>query len=183
MSSRLTPRFGGPPQRINCLGHGTCQYVVRRRRRTRRKLRTRLLVRSFQNQHMDVNGWNDIGYRSVINLNSTPLQQMAWFYAQAGFVIGGDGSIFKGRGWDKVGAHTPGYNFDGLGICLIGNFVSKTPTSAQLKAAKELIACGVEKGKIKSNYKLIGHRQAVSTACPGQKLYDIIKGWPHWVNV
>ncbi|KAH9518929.1 Peptidoglycan-recognition protein SC2 [Bulinus truncatus] len=47
------------------------------------------LVRSYQNYHMDTNGWSDIGYS---------------------FLIGGDGSVFEGRGWDKVGAHTQGYN-------------------------------------------------------------------------
>ncbi|CAG0913904.1 unnamed protein product [Notodromas monacha] len=112
------------------------------------------LVRDFQNQHIDVNGWNDIGYS---------------------FVIGGDGSIFEGRGWDKVGAHTPGYNSNGLGFCFIGNYVSNTPPDAQLNAAQDLIACGVDLGMIASNYNLIGHRQAVATECPGQRLYDIIK--------
>ncbi|CAL1536979.1 unnamed protein product, partial [Lymnaea stagnalis] len=39
-------------------------------------------IRQLQNYHMDTHGWPDIGYN---------------------FLIGGDGSLFEGRGWDKVG--------------------------------------------------------------------------------
>ncbi|GFO44104.1 hypothetical protein PoB_007060900 [Plakobranchus ocellatus] len=51
-------------------------------------------VRSFQDLHMDTNGWDDIGYS---------------------FLIGGEGTVFEGRGWDRVGAHTKGHNSVGLG--------------------------------------------------------------------
>jgi hypothetical protein len=30
-----------------------------------------------------------------------------------------------------------------------------------LQLTKDLIACGVESGKIRSNYKLLGHRQVI----------------------
>jgi hypothetical protein len=63
------------------------------------------MVRSYQNQHMDVNGWNDIGYS---------------------FVAGEDGNIYEGRGWSAVGAHAPGYNSISIGICTIGTFTSKS---------------------------------------------------------
>lgn len=39
-------------------------------------------------------GWSDIGYS---------------------FVIGEDGNVYEGRGWDTVGAHTLHHNTDGLG--------------------------------------------------------------------
>ena len=41
-----------------------------------------------------ITGWDDIGYS---------------------FMIGGDGSVFEGRGWDRVGAHTYGFNKRSLG--------------------------------------------------------------------
>lgn len=50
-----------------------------------------------------------------------------------------------------------------------------------MQAIKDLIAQGVSLGRISSNYKLIGHRQAVATECPGNRLYDEIKTWPHYV--
>lgn len=51
----------------------------------------------------------------------------------------------------------------------------------QIRAMQDLIAEGVALGRISSNYKLIGHRQAINTECPGDKLYEEIKTWPHYV--
>jgi peptidoglycan recognition protein len=62
------------------------------------------VVRSVQNYHMDTNGWSDIGYS---------------------FLVGGDGNVYEGRGWDTVGAHAPGYNSNSQGINFLGDFVSK----------------------------------------------------------
>jgi N-acetylmuramoyl-L-alanine amidase len=31
------------------------------------------------------------------------------------FLIGEDGNVYEGRGWDEVGDHTFGYNFASLG--------------------------------------------------------------------
>ena len=39
-------------------------------------------------------GWNDIGYS---------------------FLVGGDGKVYEGRGWNHVRAHTSGYNSEGIG--------------------------------------------------------------------
>jgi peptidoglycan recognition protein len=66
------------------------------------------IVRSYQNHHMDTNGWPDIGYN---------------------FLVGEDGNVYKGRGWTRAGAHAPGYNYNSIGVCFIGTF-----TGAQLKA-------------------------------------------------
>lgn len=38
------------------------------------------------------------------------------------FLIGGDGKVYEGVGFHKVGAHTRGYNTRSLGIAFIGNF-------------------------------------------------------------
>ncbi|KAH9518928.1 Peptidoglycan-recognition protein SC2 [Bulinus truncatus] len=116
-------------------------------------------VKSFQNYHMDTHGWSDIGYT---------------------FIIGGDGSVFEGRGWNVVGAHTQGYNSVGYGFCFIGTFTSHVPTAAAQQAVKDLIACGVSEGKIQSNYVLRGHRDMGSTECPGTAFYNLIKTWPHY---
>lgn len=65
------------------------------------------IVRSYQTSHMDSNGWNDIGYN---------------------FVVGEDGNVFEGRGWEAVGAHAPTYNTKSIGICIIGDFTgTNTP--------------------------------------------------------
>ncbi|XP_041366403.1 peptidoglycan recognition protein 1-like [Gigantopelta aegis] len=116
-------------------------------------------VRSYQNYHMDSHGWSDIGYS---------------------FLVGEDGNAYEGRGWDTQGAHTKGYNTVGLGFCMIGNFQDRLPNQAALDTLQKLIECGKAHGKLQSNYVLRGHRDMGTTACPGQRLYDLIKTWPHY---
>lgn len=41
------------------------------------------------------------------------------------FAIGGDGKVYEGRGFNKIGAHAPIYNTNSIGIVLIGNWESK----------------------------------------------------------
>ncbi|XP_050398703.1 peptidoglycan-recognition protein SC2 isoform X1 [Patella vulgata] len=117
------------------------------------------IVRSYQNYHMDTHGWSDIGYS---------------------FLVGEDGNAYEGRGWDRVGAHTQGYNSVGLAFCMIGSFDSRVPNAAAIATVKRMIACGVSKGKISQSYVLRGHRDMGSTSCPGQALYNLIRTWPHY---
>jgi len=65
-------------------------------------------------------------------------------------------------------------------ICVIGNFQDHAPNDAALNAMKSLINCGLSTHKIPSYYVLKGHRDVGQTACPGQKLYDLIQSWPHY---
>ncbi|XP_022906513.2 peptidoglycan-recognition protein SC2-like [Onthophagus taurus] len=118
-------------------------------------------VRKIQTYHMNGNGWKDIGYN---------------------FLVGQDGNVYEGRGWGKHGAHSPGFNRKSIGICFIGDYSNNIPSQQQINTAKELIKYGVDNNLIKSDYKLVGHRQDVSvnTACPGQKLFDEIKQWDHY---
>ncbi|XP_072388348.1 uncharacterized protein [Diabrotica undecimpunctata] len=69
------------------------------------------LVRSIQNYHMDNNVWEDIGYN---------------------FLIGGDGTIYEGRGYGIHGAHSIPYNARSLGVCLLGNFKGEWNVRAHL---------------------------------------------------
>lgn len=54
------------------------------------------------------------------------------------------------------------------------------PNEASLAAFHSLVECGISLGKVTPDYKLIGHRQARVTECPGQKFYDYLKTLPHW---
>ncbi|XP_033606966.1 peptidoglycan-recognition protein SC2 [Cryptotermes secundus] len=119
------------------------------------------IVRSYQNYHIDFNGWNDIGYN---------------------FLVGEDGNVYEGRGWEAVGAHAPTYNTRSIGMCIIGDFTDRLPNPAALNALQQLIDCGVAEKKIEAQYQLIGHRQnaASKTECPGNKLFQEIESWPHW---
>ncbi|CAJ0951349.1 unnamed protein product [Ranitomeya imitator] len=116
-------------------------------------------VRNIQNYHMKTRGWCDIGYN---------------------FLIGEDGLVYEGRGWTTLGAHATSYNPISTGISFIGSFTNRAPNSAALNAARSLIACGVSKNLIKGSYALKGHRNVMSTSCPGNSLYRVIQGWPHF---
>ncbi|WAR05965.1 PGSC2-like protein [Mya arenaria] len=116
-------------------------------------------VQGIQNYHMDHNGWSDIGYN---------------------FLVGEDGNVYEGRGWSFVGAHTQNYNSIAFGASMIGRYDSHLPNDKALTAVKNLIACGIQLCKIRSNYRLYGHRDAGQTSCPGDNLYTEIQTWPHY---
>ncbi|XP_045475437.1 peptidoglycan-recognition protein 2-like [Harmonia axyridis] len=119
------------------------------------------LLRNIQNFHMEEMEFHDIGYN---------------------FAVGGDGNVYECAGWHKVGAHTRKYNRKSLGLVFIGNFSDDLPTDNQIKAAKDLLECGVQLGELDENYKLLGGRQVSSTASPGLRLYRKIKQWTHWTD-
>ncbi|KAG7158889.1 peptidoglycan-recognition protein SC2-like 2 [Homarus americanus] len=86
-------------------------------------------LKIIQALHMDTNCWDDIGYS---------------------FLVGENGKVYEGRGWDRQGAHTKYYNRANYGIC----------------------------GKLIEDFKMFGHRDARNTtACPGQKLYENLQTW------
>ncbi|EDV51163.1 peptidoglycan-recognition protein LC isoform X2 [Drosophila erecta] len=109
--------------------------------------------------HMDSLGWDHVGYN---------------------FLVGGDGRVYEGRGWDYVGAHTKGYNRGSIGISFIGTFTTRKPNERQLKACQLLLEEGVHLQKLNPDYRLYGHRQLSATQSPGAELYKILKKWPHW---
>jgi len=71
-------------------------------------------VESIRRYHIEVKGWDDIGYHYVIYL---------------------DGSVNYGRLLNKVGAHAYGRNRTHIGICLIGK---QTFTNAQFLSVRTL---------------------------------------------
>ncbi|KRF84511.1 peptidoglycan-recognition protein LC isoform X3 [Drosophila virilis] len=100
------------------------------------------------------------------------------------FLIGGDGNVYVGRGWDVVGAHMHGYNTRSLSLAYIGSFRHQRPSSKQLSVTHLLLERGVELGKISSNYKLV----AASTLEPtiteynAELLYQSFANWTHWTT-
>lgn len=81
-------------------------------------------VQAIQIYHMEDMGWLDIAYN---------------------FVIGGDGRVYEGTGWTIPGAHTLGFNRNGIGVAFVGNYMKVAPSQIMLDAAQNLIGCGVEK--------------------------------------
>ena len=81
------------------------------------------------------------------------------------FFVRKDGSIYRGRREEAIGAHAYGFNTDSIGICAEGNFENETMGDVQKQALKELVAY------LKNKYgitKVQRHRDVNATACPGK---------------
>lgn len=119
----------------------------------------RLLVRDLQSFFMNRLNACDIGYN---------------------FLVGQDGGVYEGVGWNNQGSKTDSYNDISLSITFMGTFTGSPPNAAALEAAQDLIRCAVVKGYLTPNYLLMGHSDVSNTLSPGQALYNIIKTWPHF---
>ena len=133
------------------------------------------IVRSIYTYHVRSNGWNDIGYN---------------------FLVDAYGRVFEGRagGIDKpvIGAQTGGFNTGSVGIAVIGDGGSAPLTAATRDALTKLIAWRLDvahvdplgratlisggndrypAGKSASFRVVSGHRDALSTDCPGALIY------------
>ncbi|CAF4946792.1 unnamed protein product [Rotaria sp. Silwood1] len=94
------------------------------------------ITQYWQRFHIDTRNWSDIGYN---------------------FLVGGDGYVFEGRGWNYTGAHCDGYNPQSIGIGVIGDYTSIQPSKSLVNAVVSLITCGISFRFIQANYTLLGH--------------------------
>lgn len=91
------------------------------------------------------NGWSGIGYH---------------------FFVRKDGSVYRGRPLDSMGAHVQGMNNCSVGICAEGAYSREYMPDIQKRAIAELI------DYLKTNYypnsTVVGHREVGSSDCPGK---------------
>ncbi|SFD08926.1 peptidoglycan recognition protein family protein [Clostridium uliginosum] len=81
------------------------------------------------------------------------------------FYIKKDGTIYRGRPEDAIGAHIKGKNKDSLGICLEGNLEEENPTEDEIKSLEKLSTYLIVKYNIN---KVQGHGDTYDTLCPGK---------------
>ncbi|XP_016958954.1 peptidoglycan-recognition protein LC isoform X4 [Drosophila biarmipes] len=98
------------------------------------------------------------------------------------FLIGGDGNVYVGRGWDQVGAHMAGYNSKSLSFAYIGSFQTTAPSYKQLSVTRLLLERGVKLGKIASNYRFTAASklEPTLTQYKADALYQSFGNWTHW---
>ncbi|XP_057334183.1 peptidoglycan-recognition protein LE-like [Microplitis mediator] len=89
------------------------------------------------------------------------------------FVISGDGSVYVGRGWDTVGAHTLGLNRKSIGIALIGTFYDRSPTAIQLSSVVNLIRFGIYGNHIDKEFKYYSYPEMSLPLYAKNKLTDV----------
>lgn len=131
------------------------------------------VVAYYWDLHVNTNGWDDIGYN---------------------WLIDAEGTVYEGRGNNRLGAHFSCMNGATIGICMIGNFENIPPTETALAKLKEWLAwesCEKEIDLPKSSQHapsqsnlrhVSGHRDgntsaassscARGTVCPGDRLYE-----------
>ncbi|XP_020816698.1 peptidoglycan-recognition protein LC isoform X4 [Drosophila serrata] len=98
------------------------------------------------------------------------------------FLIGGDGNVYVGRGWDQVGAHMAGYNSRSLSLAFIGSFQTRKPSPKQLSVTRLLLEKGVALGKISPSYRLTAAStlEPTLTTYKADALYQSFGNWTHW---
>ena len=89
-----------------------------------------------------------------------------WAGAGYHFLIRKDGSIYRLRPEDKVGAHAYGSNYNSIGICFEGNFMEEDMPEIQKEAGKELEAYLKNKYGITTVQR---HKDVCATSCPDDK--------------
>ena len=119
-------------------------------------------VRALYQYHAENRGWGDIGYH---------------------YLIDEKGTIYQGRtgGRRVVGGHAYCNNIGTIGIALLGNFEVEQPSLAQAKALQRLLSSladteGIDLSRAVTFHgkrfesPIVGHRDLMSTACPGRIL-------------
>ncbi|RMD75367.1 MAG: hypothetical protein D6818_01825, partial [Bacteroidetes bacterium] len=77
------------------------------------------VVRSIWDFHVNVNGWDDIGYN---------------------YLVAPDGTLYEGRGDNVLGAHFCGTNTGAMGVCMMGTWTSAPPPDTALATLRDLLA-------------------------------------------
>uniref|UniRef100_A0A182M2P1 Peptidoglycan recognition protein long class n=1 Tax=Anopheles culicifacies TaxID=139723 RepID=A0A182M2P1_9DIPT len=122
----------------------------------------RLRVRLIQLFHMDGKNYDDITFN---------------------FLIGGDGQIYEGRSWNKIGAHTYGYNSRSIGVAFIGDYnYAHKPTEKQMDLLQTLLQYGASKQYIPESYKIYASEQLDPIAPTGKWLIEALRTLPQFVD-
>ncbi len=125
-------------------------------------------VRAIWRGHAISNGWFDVGYN---------------------YMIAPDGTIFEGRygGEGVTAGHATEHNRGTVGIGLLGNYSTNSPSAAMLSSLETLVATLAGRYNLDplerandyagmNNYRLSGHRNWGSTSCPGNNTYQRLDG-------
>lgn len=120
-------------------------------------------MRALYSYHAQNRGWGDVGYN---------------------YVIDEKGQIYEGRtgGRYVVAGHAYCNNVGTIGISLMGNFDLEQPSQSQVQSLQWLLkelstvyninpATGIEHHGKKFLTPFVGHRDLVSTDCPGYYMY------------
>jgi N-acetylmuramoyl-L-alanine amidase len=87
------------------------------------------------------------------------------------YVIEKDGTVIQARNEGEEGCHTIGQNKQSIGVCMVGNFDTETPTPEQEDALGKLLSMLIQKYKIQIT-DILPHRKFAEKSCYGSSLPD-----------
>ncbi|XP_063546739.1 peptidoglycan recognition protein-like isoform X2 [Cydia strobilella] len=101
------------------------------------------------------------------------------------YLIGNEGRVYQGRGWNREGAHTRGFNRCSLGVAFIGDYREELPihsrvTDLQLQRFNMLLEDGVTLGFLRPDYSILPAKDVQDSASPGSNLYRALHKLDHY---
>jgi hypothetical protein len=118
------------------------------------------VLRSIQQNHMQQKDWGDIAYH---------------------YLIDSAGRVWNGRSLTLQGAHAGDHftNRGNIGICLLGDFESASPTKAQWTSLDKLVRHLLQRHGLPAA-SLLTHQEIRptakgATACPGRRLQAMVE--------
>ncbi|QVQ52333.1 N-acetylmuramoyl-L-alanine amidase [Spiractinospora alimapuensis] len=119
------------------------------------------LSRAIQNHHMDSRGWSDTGQQLTIS--------------RGGFVMEGRQGSLEAieNGEHLIGAQVRDHNPVALGIENEGKYHEDEPPQSLYDALVEVCAWLCAAYDLPTS-AIVGHRDLVSTSCPGDILYEML---------
>ncbi|GFR80263.1 peptidoglycan-recognition protein [Elysia marginata] len=110
---------------------------------------------------------------AILNLQSTDVKINNYPDIDCSVVVGGDGYVYEGRGWD---AATSSYA-DSIVICVLEKKNAlEFPGKYQKESIVDLLKCAADNGKLTSSYIVQTPRDLDSSSVePVQSLYDWVK--------
>lgn len=111
-------------------------------------------VRGIQNYHMDTQEWSDIAYN--------------WVFCK-------HGAIFQGRGNKRRSAATGPANGYTLAACFLGDDTQGRDDVTPLGKVALMSILAFVRGYTGRRITAKGHRDFMSTSCPGDQLYAFLK--------
>lgn len=144
-------------------------------------------MRGFHRYHTLTNGWGDIGYQLVIDPSGQVYQGHR---THSGYPVFAGPMPHGVRPDSVIGAHVAGTNSGNIGICLMGNFDQGFPTPGAYGALVNVLAklCNAlsldpfqgvnywnpDGGWSRPAQAIQGHRDWMSTGCPGNSLHSTL---------
>ncbi len=123
-------------------------------------------VRAIWYYHAITNRWGDIGYNYMVDPN---------------------GNTYEGRagGDDVVAGHALRYNWGSLGVAFLGDFATVAPSAAAQNSLMSLLTWkadqrGIDPVALNTYFvdrtlpSIFGHRDVLSTSCPGNYAYSLL---------